>query len=289
MYNRIVGSSSQSTSASQAEEWGEAGDSPRFAEAVAGMEPGGSSSETAARYSLVSEPPIKEIKTRDGFMKEVKRFLADDIRHIAEHPEEYSDFVSEKAERAATVAGSYVNTYDDPDKPAKFYRYKLGDETVGLLRVGGPARIKDDSGRFKEQFGRNDITSVVDLRVTHPLVENAGDILLEHQLRQDRDRPLVLSRPAVEEVEPRLAEMGFVHMGRNYWVLDPKQHPEVWEKNENNEWQRVGKPTKYLSKAEGSGIDSEGSDSEGTFETDSSDDNASYYLERALRKGLRMD
>ncbi|WP_271574106.1 hypothetical protein [Bradyrhizobium sp. CCBAU 11361] len=42
-------------------------------------------------------------------------------------------------------------------------------------------------------------------------------------------------------------------------------------------WQRVDRPTKYLSKAEGSDIDTEGS-----FETNSSDDNPSFYLERAL-------
>ncbi|MBH5371186.1 host specificity protein [Bradyrhizobium sp. CNPSo 4016] len=244
------------------------------------MESGGSSSETTARYSLESKPPIREIYDRDDFMAEVRRFsLGDDIRHIVENPEEYPDFVWGKAERAATVAGSYVNTYDDPDKEAKFYSYKLGDKTVGLLRAGGPALI--NSERFREQFGRNDITSVVDLRVTHPLVENAGDILLEHQLRQDGDRPLVLSRPATREVEPRLAEMGFVHFGRNYWVLDPNQHPEVWGKNENGEWQRVGKPTKYLS--------AEGIDAERRYDSDSSDDNASFYLERALSRGLRMD
>jgi len=280
MYGRIVGSSSQSTSASQANESGEAGDSPRFAETVAGIEPGRSSSETTAPYSLVSEPPIIEID-RASFMDGVRRFLGSDIRHIAGNPQEYSDFVSDKAERAATVAGSYANTYDDPDKPARFYSYQLGDETVGLLRAGGPARIKGD--HFQQQFGRNDITSVVDLRVTHPLVENAGDILLEHQLRMDGDHPLILSRPAAEGMEPRLAEMGFVHVGRNHWVLDPNQHPEVWTKNENDEWQRVDKPTKYLSKAEGSDIDTEGS-----VETDSSDDDPSFYLERALR-GLRVE
>ncbi|WP_271606450.1 MULTISPECIES: hypothetical protein [unclassified Bradyrhizobium] len=113
------------------------------------------------RHTLVSEPPIREID-RDSFLRGVERFLRNDIRHIAENPEEYSDFVSQKAERVATVAGSYANTYDDPNEPARFYSYRLGDEIVGLLRAGGPARIKGD--HFQQQFGRNDITSVVDLR-----------------------------------------------------------------------------------------------------------------------------
>ncbi|MDA9447096.1 host specificity protein [Bradyrhizobium sp. CCBAU 21360] len=207
----------------------------------------------------------------------VERFLRNDIRHIAENPGEYSDFVSQKAERAATVAGSYANTYDDPNSTARFYSYRLGDEIVGLLRAGGPARIKGD--HFQQQFGRNDITSVVDLRVTHPLVENAGDILLEHQLREDGDQPLILSRPALAGMEPRLADMGFVPVGRNHWVLDPHQRPDVWAKNENDEWQRVGKLTKYLSKDEGSDVGPQRS-----YETDSSDDDPSFYLERALRE-----
>ncbi len=244
------------------------------------MERGGSSSEPAGSYSLVSEPPIREID-RETFNDEVRRYLGSDIRHIAENPEEYSDFVSEKAERAATVAGSYANTYDNPNKSARFYSYRLGDEIVGLLRAGGPARIKGD--HFQQQFGRNDITSVVDLRLTHPLVENAGDILLEHQLREEGEHPLIMSRPALPGMEPRLAEMGFIHLGRNHWVLDPHQHPEVWTENDNDEWQRVGKPTKYLSKEGGGDVGPQRSN-----ESDSSDDNPSFYLERALGR-MRME
>ncbi|WP_224741831.1 host specificity protein [Bradyrhizobium sp. 2S1] len=283
MYGRIVGSSSQSGSASHVDESGDEGESPRFADTVAGMEPGASSSVTTMPYSLASDPPIIEID-RSSFTEGVRRFLGGDIRHIASNPEEYSDFVSGKARRAGMVAGSYLHTYDDPSKPARFYSYQLGDETVGLLRAGGPARIKGE--QFRQQFGRNDITSVVDLRVTHPLVENAGDILLEHQLRQDGDHPLVLSRPGLEGMEPRLAEMGFVHMGRNYWALDPNQHPEVWTKNESNEWQRVDKPTKYLTKVEDSDTASEASVE--SAEAASSDDDPSFYLEQAL-EGLRME
>ncbi|WP_247458916.1 hypothetical protein [Bradyrhizobium sp. 153] len=95
---------------------------------------------------------------------------------------------------------------------------------------------------------------MVDLRVTYPLAENAGDILLEHELRMDGDHPVVLSRPGVGGMEPRLAEMDFVHVGRNNWVLDPQQHPKVWTKNENDQWHRVVRPTKYLSKVEDSDV-----------------------------------
>lgn len=80
-------------------------------------------------------------------------------------------------------------------------------------------------------------------------------------------------------MEPRLAEMGFVNVGENDWALDPNQHPEVWTKNENNEWQRVDKPTKYLAKASGSDGGHQRS-----YDSDSSDDFASVYLERVLRR-----
>lgn len=74
MYGRVVGSSSQSTSANQVDE---PGDSPRFAETLAGMEPGGSSSETRAYY-LNSGPPIVEIDQR-SFDRGLRRFLGRDI------------------------------------------------------------------------------------------------------------------------------------------------------------------------------------------------------------------
>ncbi|WFU39795.1 host specificity protein [Bradyrhizobium sp. CB82] len=285
MYSRITGSSSQSTSASQADESRRSEDSYRFAETVAGT--------SAARpYSLVTEPPIDEID-RSSFMREVRGFMGGDIRHIAGNPQEYSHFVSNKAERAAWVAGGYASTYDNPNKRARFFRYQLGDKTVGLLRSGAgfPLETEEAQRKFPEH---SDVTSVLDLRVTHPLVENAGDILLEHQLRLDGERPLVMSRPALEGIEPRLAEMGFVHMGdmgdwgNNCWGLDPNQHPEKWTKNDDGEWQRADKPPLYLSKTEGNDTDteagSEASSEAYSSEADSSDDDPSWHLERAMRQ-----
>ncbi|WP_245287975.1 host specificity protein [Bradyrhizobium sp. Ec3.3] len=285
MYGHSI-STSQSAGASRTDESEESGDSQRFEGTLAGMEPGSSSSANTRPYSLVSTPPIEEIE-RDTFDREVREFFSDDIKHIADNPQEYSDFVSTKAERAAMVARGYASTQENPKREAHFFRYRLGDTTVGLLRAGGRVRVRGD--RLQRQFGRNEFTSVVDLRLSHPLVENAGDILLEHQLRQDGDQPLVMSRPALPGVEPRLAEMGFVHMGGNHWVLDPTQHPEKWTKNADDEWQRSDKPALYLSKAEGGDSDTEAgveaNSSEASIETDSSGDDPSWYLERALTLG----
>ena len=66
------------------------------------------------------------------------------------------------------------------------------------LRAAGPARFKGE--HLQEQLGCNDITFVVGLQVLIR-VENAGDIFLEHQMREDGDHPLVLSRPARRGME----------------------------------------------------------------------------------------
>ncbi|WP_456744692.1 host specificity protein [Bradyrhizobium sp. USDA 4354] len=216
----------------------------------------------------------------DTFAEEVKAFYSDDIKHIADNPLEYSDFISTKAERAANIARTHGHTDEDTDE-ARYFAYRLGDKTVGLLRTEGGLRV--GGRRFSAQFpDRNAVTSQVDLRVTHPLVENAGDILLEHQLREDGERALIMSKPALPGIEPRLAQMGFVPVSdKNHWVLDPHQHPDKWTHNAEGKWQRVGKPEGYLA-AESSGAQAriERASSEASDETESSGDDMSWYFER---------
>lgn len=281
MYGRIVGSSSQSTSAAQGDE-AQHSDDEGFTERLAGMAPdaGPSSSQAATRpYFVSSQAPIEEIDI-DRFGEEVKAFYGEDIKYIAERPLEYSDFISTKAQRAANVARTYGHTDEDTDQ-ARYYAYRLGDKTVGLLRTEGKLRV--GGRRFSAQFpGRNEVTSQVDLRVTHPLVENAGDILLEHQLRQDGEQALIMSKPALPGIESRLAQMGFVPVSdKNHWVLDPRQHPDKWTHNDEGKWQRVGKPEGYLA-AESSGAQAniKRASSEASDETESSGDDTSWYFER---------
>ncbi|BCH19466.1 host specificity protein [Mesorhizobium sp. L-2-11] len=243
-------------------------------------------------YSLASQPPIEEID-ESSFRSKVKGFFSSEINYIAENPQEYSPFVSIKAARTATLAGCYGNTRDDTVR-ARYFSYELGETCAGLLRTcAGLLRTEGGFSIKKEpwrhQFpGREHITSIVDLRVTHPLVENAGDILLEHQLRLDGERPLIMSRPALPEMEDRLEQMGFVDVGENRWVLDPTQHPDLWMKNNDGEWQRANKPGLYLSKSVSDDSDSEGSgdeySSEAYIEDESSDDDPTWYLERYLNR-----
>ncbi|ANT54325.1 host specificity protein (plasmid) [Mesorhizobium amorphae CCNWGS0123] len=285
MYNPISGSS---TRASQADEPGQSVESDSFTETLAGMpsrsapDPHASSSSAPTHpYSLASQPPVVELE-RSSFARKVKDFYGDEIKHIAENPQEYSPFVSSKAGRTATIARLYGGTDTDTPK-ARYFSYDLGEKSVGLLRTEGGFGINNEP--WREQFpGRKEITSVVDLRVTHPLVENAGDILLEHQLRLDGERPLIMSRPASQGMEARLAQMGFVDVGENRWVLDPTQRPDKWTENSDGEWQRADKPGLYLSKAvsddSGSATSVEGYSSGASIETDSSDDDPSWYFQQ---------
>ncbi|WP_194389727.1 MULTISPECIES: hypothetical protein [unclassified Bradyrhizobium] len=97
----------------------------------------------------------------------------------------------------------------------------------------------------------------MDFRVVHPLVENAGDILLEHQLRMDGEQPLLNSRPANPEARASAAKMGFIEVDADNMVLDPEKS-DKWVRKSDGKWQRKGAPARYRSKAD----DSEGSDTE---------------------------
>ncbi|WP_246667660.1 Effector protein NopP [Bradyrhizobium macuxiense] len=274
MYNRISGSSSiQSTGISDADD----ADSQRFSDMFSAMhmaEPNSYASSSSAPtrpYSLVRKPPVVEISS-SSFEKKVKDFYGEEIEHIAADPQQYSRPVSLKAERTAYVAYRHGGTGSD-SKDARYFSYQLGNKSVGLLRTEGGSSMKDvfEGEQWREQFpGRTETTSTTDFRVTHPLVDNAGDILLEHQLRLDGERPLILSNPVNPEAKARAAALGFVAVSNSTMVLDPTQHPDKWTKNSDGEWQRANKPSLYLSKAD----DTEGSDTDRVESTppDSDDD-----------------
>ncbi|MCP3413428.1 Effector protein NopP [Bradyrhizobium brasilense] len=258
MYNRINGSSYYQSSRFAEDD--EQTDASSFADAFANMRltestsSGGSSSATRP-YSLVSDPPIIEFKDRHSFREAAKTYHSDEIKYIADNPQEYSKFVSDKAKRTVEVAKDYGTTRDSDD--ARYFSYQLGNKSVGLLRMeGGDSMTVFDVERWQELFpGRTGTTSTVDFQVVHPLVENAGDILLEHQLREDGKRPLLNLRPANQEARARAAKMGFVEVDADNMVLDPEKSGK-WIRNGDGDWQRKGTNSRYLSKAD----DSEGSD-----------------------------
>ncbi|MGY3131405.1 hypothetical protein ACVWZM_002087 [Bradyrhizobium sp. USDA 4501] len=260
MYNRINGSYYyQSPPSAEADEQADANS---FADAFTNMRLGesgssGSSSSATRPYSLVSTPPVIEFKDRRSFREAAKAYHGDEIKYIADNPQEYSDFVSARARRTAEVAEDYGTTRDSDD--ARYFSYQLGNKSVGLLRMeGGDSMTEFDVKRWQQLFpGRTGTTSTVDLQVVHPLVENAGDILLEHQLRMDGERPLLNLRPANPEARARAAKMGFVEVDEDNMVLDPEKSAN-WIRNSDGEWQRKGTTGRYLSKAD----DSDGSDSE---------------------------
>ncbi|OKO79010.1 effector protein NopP [Bradyrhizobium sp. NAS80.1] len=236
-----------------------------FADAFARMRLQDSAGCSSSRphYSLVSRPPVVEID-RATFRREVRNFHGDEINRIANNPHEYSAFVSERAKRTAGVAKEYGIRRDSEE--ARYYSYQLGNMSVGLQRTEGGFSMTDfESDRWREQFpGRSEVTSIVDFQVAHPLVTNAGDILLEHQLRQDGERPLVNWRPANAEAKARAQTMGFVEVDEDDMVLDPTQSGK-WEINSAGEWQRATSSRRYLSKADSDTEVTAGSDEDGDF------------------------
>ncbi|WP_026615987.1 hypothetical protein [Ensifer aridi] len=269
MYGRIGGFSGEWTRNGVTDEtnsWTADGEQTRsFSDTVANMHLAAAdstdrSSSSPPAYSLVPKPPVVEI-SRKLFEEKMVSFYGDEIEHIAANPQQYSRAVSLKATLTKDVANQHG--IGSGSKTARYYSYQLGKQSVGLLRTEGRASMSEvfEDNKWQKQFpGRTEITSVVDLRVTHPLVENAGDILLEHQLRLDGERPLLLSHPVNQEAKARAAMMGFVEVSDSVMVLDPTQHPDKWTKNSAGEWQRANKPPLYLSKAE----DSDSYKTEGT-------------------------
>ncbi|WFU74251.1 effector protein NopP [Bradyrhizobium sp. CB2312] len=230
-----------------------------------GLQDSGASSSSQPSYYLTSRSPVVEIDQAE-FRERVRSFHGDEINHIASNPQEYSEFVSERARRTADVASSYAIRRDSD--AARYYSYQLGNRSVGLQRTeaGFPMAAEFTSQRWREQFpGRTDVTSIVDFQVAHPLVGNAGDILLEHQLQQDGERPLVNWRPANDEARARAEQMGFVHVDHNDMVLDPTQSRQ-W-RYRGGEWQRATNSPMYLSKIKTPSDDepSPESDSDGDF------------------------
>ncbi|WP_283808094.1 effector protein NopP [Bradyrhizobium sp. C9] len=252
MYGRIGGYYEPVTWASHDEHADERDFEGRFANMhLSAAEP--TSSSAAPTYSLVTKPPIEPID-KDTFRREAKIFQNDDeIMRIAENPREYSRFVSTRAKNVREAAEDYGSTRDSEE--ARYYSYQLGNKTVALLRTeGGYSMNEFHDDRWRELFpGREHITSVVDLQLAHPLVENAGDILLEYQLRRDAregEQPLLKWYPLNEESKARAAKLGFVEVDDCNMVLDPTQHPDKWTTNSAGEWQRANKPERYLAKVD---------------------------------------
>ncbi|TWA90241.1 hypothetical protein FBZ96_11647 [Bradyrhizobium stylosanthis] len=234
-----------------------------FSDAFSRMRLEDAAGSSSSRYSLSSSPPVFEID-RATFRREVRNFHGEEINRIANNPHEYSEFVSDRARRTSEVAKDYGIRRDSDD--ARYYSYQLGNRSVGLQRTEPGFSMTDfESNRWREQFpGADSVTSIVDFQVAHPLVTNAGDILLEHQLRQDGERPLVNWRPANPEAKARAESMGFVEVDEDDMVLDAARS-EKWRINDDGKWQRATSSQRYLSKADSDDEVAQASDSDGDF------------------------
>ncbi|MBR0893266.1 hypothetical protein JQ637_46340, partial [Bradyrhizobium diazoefficiens] len=144
-----------------------------------GLQDSGASSSSQPSYYLNSRPPVIEIK-RAEFRERVRSFHGEEIDRIAKNPQEYSEFVSERASRTADTARSFAIRRDSD--AARYYSYQLGNTSVGLQRTeaGFPMATGFTSQRWRELFpGRTDVTSIVDFQIADvdgpPLVRIVAD------------------------------------------------------------------------------------------------------------------
>ncbi|MET4359018.1 hypothetical protein ABIC08_008995 [Bradyrhizobium sp. RT9b] len=228
MYGRIGGSSDSAYTHDAS--WQTDAGTESFADTFAqmrldGSTSGGSSSSAGAPASFLNDrPPVMEMDIT-SFRRQARQFHGDNIMHIAENPREYSEFVSSRARRTAEVAKQYAVRRASDE--ARYFSYQLRNQSAGLMRTeGGFSMTEFESDDWRHQFpGRADITSIVDFQVAHPLVENAGDILLEHQLRIDGERPLLKWHPDNPEAQARAAKMGFVQLADGGWYSTLRSIP----------------------------------------------------------------
>ncbi|WP_283808297.1 hypothetical protein [Bradyrhizobium ottawaense] len=73
------------------------------------------------------------------------------------------------------------------------------------------SELFEGNNDWREKFpGRDEITSTIAFRVTHPLVDNAGDILLEHQLRIDGTNRSFSPTPPIRKRKPAQQRWAFL-------------------------------------------------------------------------------
>ncbi|WP_271523597.1 hypothetical protein [Bradyrhizobium sp. CCBAU 53380] len=153
MYNWIDGSSYFASS--PLDEADDQNDADSFADALrqlrlAPPNSSGTSSSAPRPYWLDSSPPVVEIDMR-LFRKAAEGDHSDEIRYIADNPQEHSDFASQKAARTAEVAEEYGTTRDSVN--ARYFSYQLGNKCVGLLRMeGGDSMTNFDVEKWQELF-----------------------------------------------------------------------------------------------------------------------------------------
>jgi hypothetical protein len=205
----------------------------QFPDLPAKQSPGASA---VKRYRFEARPPIGEIG-KEQFHAELRKLL-EEISEIANNPKVYSPEMAGKASRGIEVGRECLDSIE-LENPTRYFSYKLGDKHVAFMQISTIARPASS---------REARRTIIEFRVSHPLVANAGDILLEHAMRLNvHQKPVLQSYPASAEAESRNRALGFSDPDEDGIMrLSPTATPRHWTLNEQGEWQRAGKPNKYL-------------------------------------------
>lgn len=172
-------------------------------------------------------PPLQELtreRYRDCLAKDFSRQA---LKPIADDPGSYSDFVSEKARHAMSLSYAARLALLAPDRTARYYGYKLGANTVGTMQT-------------VQKRGALHINYLI----THPGVENAGDILLQHAIGQAGKTPRLTLCADNQAAAFRYRQLGFSGPpGR--MRLDPARSRGQWAMADDH-WIRAARRGDFL-------------------------------------------
>ncbi|HUZ62678.1 MAG TPA: hypothetical protein VMU82_03090 [Acetobacteraceae bacterium] len=189
-------------------------------------------------YEWITDSPVLEVEIE---MVEIYASVwADRIAEIKNAPGTYGADLVRLARQSESILASLVAHADAEERSVqqfagrsfydkmlmmrndrcKVFGYPLDGIYVGFIMVE-----LDTSSTIKVAWV-----------VSHPLVENAGDILIEYVLRL-RQNPTIRLVAASTDAANKYARLGFAASGM-HMVLDPSRCPNQWERI-GGQWRRI--------------------------------------------------
>lgn len=167
---------------------------------------------------------------------------AEDIIHAPPH--QYPQRVVDKAREVFNIIEKFGANEDD-DESTRYYSYAGGAHDSALLRthggyvLAGVLGAREDIARLEQMYGKDvKATRVVDVILSHPLAKDRARLLIEQVLNEDGENALVLSSTVTNEAMAWHKKLGFEPFAieDTLCILDPKRHPEIWQRGENGNW-----------------------------------------------------
>lgn len=204
-------------------------------------------------YSLSKHAPITRL-SGETFERELDA-MEQKALQIASQPNLFPASIVNKAAQMAEVSQRFGSNEDD-DANTRYFAYQLGSDVAALMKTQSGVRLDEFMSHHEEpdveqKFGPGrEASSIVDVMVSHPLATGGAESLLQHVLNHDGADPLLVATTITDEATTWHHSQGFETAPGNdkLHVLDPRRRPDTWQRNEQNELVRVGKPNTFLTR-----------------------------------------